>query len=89
MARVVEGPLTLDTLLSMSCPNPEDWKDYEKWSQEDRDRRNTPGYSEKDYVPYNGWMRYNVTVHCVTVTIVARLKEDGTYEIQKYLLEDH
>lgn len=86
----MKEPLTLDVLLGMSCSNPEDFREHEAYQREAHKARNTPGYKhERDYKPYRGWNRYSITLHCAEYTIIARLLEDGTYEIKDYYVQDH
>lgn len=78
-----ESPMSIDLLLSISCSNPEDFQDFEDWEIQ---RRNNPEWD----LHYRGWNRYNITLHCMDVTIIARLLEDNkTFEIREYLLQDH
>jgi hypothetical protein len=88
MATIVsnaEKPLNLDVILSMACSNPHDFKAWNDFEQTNRQRR----AEGLEPLVYDGWMRYDLQVHCTQIVIVARGTLDGGYEIREYFLEDH
>lgn len=82
--------LTIDTLLDLSCSSPEDFAEWSQWDQEHTERINTPGYDHStDYVPYKGWNRYTIALHCQSITVVARKNVEGQYVIKDWIVQDH
>lgn len=73
---------TLNNILDRACGNPEDFADYEKWTRSE---------SEKplDLSTYKGWMRYEVTLHCVTMTIIAKKHPNGGYIVKDWIEREH
>lgn len=85
-----ETPLTLDVLLGHSCANPVDWEDYQKHQDLFHKWINLlPEDREGDMPIYRGWQRMDVTLHCTAWEIIARRKEDGSYEVREYHIQDH
>lgn len=78
--------LDMNALLDMSCWNPENFGEFEAWQEK---VQNLPP-EETDIPDYMGKRRYNITLHCVTITITARRHPDNKgYQIFGYVVQDH
>lgn len=71
----------LNYILDRACANPENFEEYQAWQQADMALFGT----EEKRVPYSGWMRYEIHVHCMAFTVVAKRAKNGGYHIQKYI----
>ena len=85
-------PFTLATILDSTCGNPDNFKQFEAWDADRMARVN----SEDEEVAnaaraerYPGWMRYEITVHCVSFTVIAKKHTNGGYHIRDYIVRDH
>lgn len=73
--------LTIKMLLDHACSNPDDFEHWEQWHNEHK--------SAMDYVPYPGYSRYTISLHCREVTVIARKLPNGGYHIKDMLWQDH
>lgn len=82
--------LTLNTILDHACGNPDDFKRFSEWQDEEQKRRDE-ATEETPYKPqsYQGWMRYEITLHCVSFTVIAKKHSNGGYQIKDYIVLDH
>lgn len=78
--------LDLTFFLDRSCGNADDFRHWEKYEQ-DRMNRNAAG--DYTHIPYDGWMRYDITLHCTTFTIIAKRDKNGGYHVRDYIEQDH
>jgi hypothetical protein len=81
--------LTIDLLLANSCSNPEDFREYEKWDEEEY----KPWYRSEteprpEYPHYKGWMSYRIELCCTNFVVIARQIGDGKFEIREYIQQD-
>jgi hypothetical protein len=80
--------LTLAMLLGDNCSSPESYKEHVAHERVVRDWMNSPEHETTPYPSYRGWNVFEISLHCIRYTIVARLLEDNTYEIREYTTED-
>ena len=78
--------MTLNFLLDLSCSNPEDFRQYEKWTRENGEKLER---GEKPEYTYYGWSRFEIVLHCRRVVIVARKAKNGGYHIKNWVVLDH
>ena len=76
----------LKDILDACCANPVDWNAYEEWSRQYTESLNDKTISVE---PYKGYMRYDITVHCRRLEIVARKNKNGGYHIKETNWIDH
>ena len=81
-----EVKMNLNFLLDIACSNPEDFHQWEKWSQENNEKR---ARSEQADYTYYGWSRYEIVLHCRRVVIVARKAKNGGYHIKSWIVMEH
>ena len=87
-----KAPFTLATILDHTCGNPDNFKQFETW---DADRMERVNSDDEEIAKaareerYPGWMRYEITVHCVSFTVIAKKHTNGGYHIRDYIVRDH
>lgn len=87
-----KAPFTLATILDATCGNPDNFKQFEAWDAERMERVNSDDEEIANAARmenYPGWMRYEITVHCVTFTVIAKKHTNGGYHIRDYIVRDH
>ena len=88
-----KAPFTLATILDATCGNPDNFKQFEAWTADQLDRISKAETSDVENEirkeSYPGWMRYEITVHCVTFTVIAKKHTNGGYHIRDYIVRDH
>lgn len=82
----ISAGAVLKELLDLSCWNPADWEDYQKWSQQQR-LASGNDYSTEEI--YHGWRLFNIQLHCKEVVVRAKLGKDGYYVIDKIMISEH
>src|SRR5690606_19345815 len=73
--------LTLNDLLEVSCWNPDNFSQWEKWNKE---QANSVQKGE-DVKPYSGVRRYDIQLHCTQYVIRARKHSNGGYQILDFI----
>lgn len=73
--------LTIGVLLEHACGNPDDFEHWTQWNSKIRE--------QMKYVPYPGYLRYTISLHCQEVTVIARKLPNGGYHIKDMLWQEH
>ena len=84
----------LVAILSNACGNPENFTAYQDFTDETHTLINSEEWKsrapeDKIYPTYDGWMNYDITVHCIRFTVTARHDESGAWVVREYVMQDH
>lgn len=77
--------LTLNDLLEVSCWNPDNFSQWEKWQKEEAESIQ----KGEDVKPYPGVRRYDIQLHCSQYVIRARKHRNGGYQIIDFISQAH